>query len=66
LFTAGILPGLLLAALMMVAVYFVSRKRDYEAAKQRASLAHSARSGLRALPAFLLILLILDSCALAW
>jgi tripartite ATP-independent transporter DctM subunit len=59
LFTAGILPGLLLAALMMVAVYFVSRTRDYEPGKRRASIADIARSGLRALPAFMLILLIL-------
>ena len=59
LFTAGILPGLLLAALMMVAVYFVSRTRDYEPGKRRASITDIARSGLRALPAFMLILLIL-------
>jgi tripartite ATP-independent transporter DctM subunit len=59
LFTAGIIPGLLLAALMMIAVYFVSKKRDYEPAKQRASFDEIARCGLRALPAFALILLIL-------
>lgn len=29
LFTAGILPGLLLAALLMVAAYYVARKRNY-------------------------------------
>src|SRR5258705_2506825 len=59
LFTAGIVPGLLLAALMMVAVYFVSKRRDYEPARRRAPLAVIGQSGLRALPAFALILLIL-------
>jgi tripartite ATP-independent transporter DctM subunit len=59
LFTAGIVPGLLLAALMMIAVHVVARNRDYEPAKPRAPLADIARSGLRAVPAFLLILLIL-------
>ena len=59
LFTAGIVPGLLLAALMMLAVYFVSKRRNYEPARLRAPVAAIARSGLRALPAFALILLIL-------
>ncbi|HXX83227.1 MAG TPA: TRAP transporter large permease subunit [Casimicrobiaceae bacterium] len=59
LFTAGILPGLLLAVLMMIAVHFVSTKRDYERGKSRASIADISRAGLRAVPAFMLILLIL-------
>jgi tripartite ATP-independent transporter DctM subunit len=59
LFTAGILPGLLLAALMMVAVYFVARDRNYEPPRARAPISVIAMSGLRAMPAFVLILLIL-------
>jgi len=59
LFTAGILPGLLLAFLMMVAVYFVARGRDYEPPRARASLSAIALGALRAMPAFVLILLIL-------
>ncbi|SMF37351.1 TRAP transporter, DctM subunit [Azospirillum oryzae] len=31
LFTAGILPGLLLAAMLMIAAYYVARKRNYPA-----------------------------------
>ena len=59
LFTAGILPGLLLAALLMVAVYIVSTKRNFEPSRQRASFREISTAGMRALPAFVLILLIL-------
>jgi tripartite ATP-independent transporter DctM subunit len=58
-FTAGIMPGLLLAALMMIAVYFVSKKQNYEPAKQRARFADIVRCGVRAFPAFALIFFIL-------
>jgi tripartite ATP-independent transporter DctM subunit len=59
LFTAGIVPGLLLASLMIVAVYFVARGRDYEPPRPRASMSTIALRGLRAMPAFVLVLLIL-------
>ena len=59
LFTAGILPGLLLATLLMVAVYLVSRNRGFEPPKRRASAREIGASGMRAFPAFVLILLIL-------
>lgn len=59
LFTAGILPGLLLASLMMVTVYVISKARNYEPAKRRATLAEMFWSGMRALPAFGLALAIL-------
>lgn len=52
LFTAGIIPGLLLAALMMVAVHWVAARRNYEPAKHRASLKEIFFTGLRAMPAF--------------
>lgn len=59
LFIAGILPGLLLAALMMITVYLVSAARNYEPATRRASLAEIASTGVRASPALVLIILIL-------
>ncbi|SFJ77553.1 TRAP transporter, DctM subunit [Bosea sp. OK403] len=59
LFTAGIIPGLLLALLMMAAVYIISRGRDYEPAKRRATLSEVFWSGLRAIPAFGLAIAIL-------
>lgn len=59
LFTAGILPGLLLATLMMIAVYLVASARNYEPARRRAPLPEITRAGARALPALVLIILIL-------
>jgi tripartite ATP-independent transporter DctM subunit len=59
LFTAGILPGLLLAALMMIAVYLVARNRDYEPPRKRASISVIALTGARAMPVFVLIFVIL-------
>jgi len=59
LFTAGIVPGLLLACFMMGTVYFVARHRNYEPATRRASLCVIAHAGLRALPACMLAFLIL-------
>lgn len=59
LFTAGIIPGLLLAGLMMIAVYWVAVKRNYEPAGKRASLSEIFWSGMRAIPAFGLAIAIL-------
>jgi TRAP-type C4-dicarboxylate transport system permease large subunit len=44
---------------MMVAVYLVSTSRNLEPARQRASAREISTAGIRALPAFVLILLIL-------
>ncbi len=52
LFTAGIVPGLLLASLMMGTVYYVARSRNYEPATKRATAREMVVTGFRAVPAF--------------
>lgn len=59
LFTAGIVPGLLMAAAMIVTVHFIATRRGYEVSGQRASLRQIGVAGWRALPAFILALGIL-------
>ncbi|MFI4980938.1 MAG: TRAP transporter large permease, partial [Nevskiales bacterium] len=60
LFTAGIIPGLLMCTCMMVAVYVVARRRNYERAERRASAREMVRAGLRAAPASALAFVILS------
>ncbi len=57
LFTAGILPGLLMGALLMIAAYFVARWHGYPAEKFP-GFANMARIFVVALPALFLILII--------
>lgn len=59
LFTAGIVPGLVLAVFMMATVYIVSVRRNYEVAGKRATLWEMGRAVWRALPASMLAILIL-------
>lgn len=58
LFMAGILPGLVITGLVMLANAHVSRIRNYSSGSARPNPADLARLTLHALPALLLILLI--------
>lgn len=57
LFVAGILPGLLIAACLMLTVYVISRRRGYDRNK-RAGIAEIGASLLRALAALLMPVII--------
>jgi tripartite ATP-independent transporter DctM subunit len=57
LFTAGILPGLLLAATLMVAAWIVAKKRNYPT-ESFPGLAMLGRLTINAIPGLLLILII--------
>jgi tripartite ATP-independent transporter DctM subunit len=59
LFTAGIVPGLLMCALMMVTVRIIATHRNYEKAPHRASIGVMAMAGVRALPATIQAVVIL-------
>lgn len=59
LFVAGILPGLLIAAALMVCNTVIARKRGYEEAGTRASCAVVRRTFLRALPALVIAVVVL-------
>ena len=57
-FIAGIVPGFLLCAVMMLTVHVIARRRHYEKAPRRASVATMARAGLRAAPAMFVAVVI--------
>jgi tripartite ATP-independent transporter DctM subunit len=59
LFTAGIVPGLFIAAAQMSVVYAISTRRSYEGARRRAPLSHVFRTFLQALPALVIAVIIL-------
>jgi tripartite ATP-independent transporter DctM subunit len=59
LFTAGIVPGLLMCALMMLMTHIVAKRRGYERAPRRATVGEMARAGIRAAPASVLAFVIL-------
>lgn len=59
LFTAGIVPGIMLAGLMCIAVHYIAGKRGYEPAKQRATFKVIMWTGFKAIPAFGLAIAIL-------
>lgn len=59
LFVAGILPGLLIAAAMMVTVAFISKRRGYEGRTTRAPLRKVGHTFLRALPALAIAVAVL-------
>ncbi|QIR83734.1 TRAP transporter large permease [Paracoccus sp. AK26] len=58
LFMAGILPGLLIAALLAGVNWWISRKRGYRSGDPRPPAAQMVRNSIAALPALLLIVLI--------
>ncbi len=58
LFLSGIVPGLILAAMMMTTVYVISRRRNYGRAGVPASAAGIARGFMRAAPVLSLAVLI--------
>lgn len=58
LFMAGILPGLLIAALLAAVNWYISRKRGYRSEDARPLAAEMLANTVKALPALLLIVLI--------
>ncbi|MCM0020601.1 MAG: TRAP transporter large permease subunit [Tagaea sp.] len=60
-FLAGILPGLLYAAALMLAVAFVARRAGYRASAPRASWAERGSAAKAAIPVMLLALFIVAS-----
>ena len=63
-FMAGILPGLLFAAAMMLAVWLVARREGYGASAPKANWAERGRAGRAAIPVALLAVFIIGSLRL--
>jgi len=61
LFLAGIVPGLLIAVSLMVAVWLVARRNNYGASMPRASWRERLRAGKAAVPVMMLALFIIVS-----
>jgi tripartite ATP-independent transporter DctM subunit len=61
LFVAGIVPGLVIAAFLMTAVWLVARRHGYGASVARASWGERWRAGRAAIPVMLLALFIIGS-----
>jgi C4-dicarboxylate transporter DctM subunit len=59
LWLGGVLPGLLLAATLMIATYVLARAKGYGVQTPRASLAEMGRAGLGAAPILFLVVIIL-------
>lgn len=59
LWLGGVLPGLLLAATLMLATYVIARVKGYGIQTPRASLGEIGRAGFRAAPILFLIVIIL-------
>jgi tripartite ATP-independent transporter DctM subunit len=59
LWLGGVLPGLLLAATLMIATYVIARVKGYGIQTPRASLGEIGRAGLRAAPILMLVVIIL-------
>ncbi len=59
LFMAGVVPGLLLGAIMMLTVHWVASRRNYEPATRRIDPPEIWRTGIRVLPTSLLAIVIL-------
>jgi len=61
LFMAGIGPGLLVAAFLMLAVWWVARRHGYGASAPRATWGDRGRAGIAAVPVMILALFIIGS-----
>ncbi len=61
LFLAGIVPGLVIAAALMVAVWLVARRDNYGASVAKASWSERLRAGKAAVPVMMLALFIIIS-----
>lgn len=59
LFTAGIVPGLIVAAALMVMVNIISRRRGYQSASKRAPFSTVMRTFVRALPVMIIAVIVL-------
>lgn len=59
LFMAGILPGLLMTVMLCAANWYICRKRGYRSAEPRPGVGEMIRTSLYALPALLLIVIII-------
>ena len=64
LFMAGIVPGLLIAAFLMLAVWLLARRHGYGASVPRASWRERGRAGKAAVPVMILALFIIGSLRL--
>ncbi len=59
LFVGGVMPGILLTILMMIAVHIIASRRDYERGRQRATLMFMLRAFVDAIPSLSLAIAIL-------
>lgn len=59
LFTAGIVPGLIVAVALMVMVNLISRRRGYQSATKRAPFSTVLRTFVRALPVMVIAVIVL-------
>ena len=59
LFLAGYLPGLIMAASVMIGAYFYAKKLGYEADRSKIGWGEAARLGFRAIPSLLLVIAVI-------
>lgn len=59
LFIGGVVPGIVLAAALMLTAYIIARRRNYESAKARAPYSEVWRTFLRAIPVLIVVIVVL-------